>query len=149
MPSAEPRRPPTSWMPQGSPSTSPHRLASPEPASSVGMVPRCRKQATPEGRCATHTGSNSSTAATAPSKALKLDTNGTDTAEWTKSYQNAAGQAVETLYSDNAASTMSYAHGQLVRSVDREGVVTLCAYGALGQVEFRSEEHTSELQSLR
>ena len=71
-------------------------------------------------------------------KVITLDTNGTDTAEWTKSYQNAAGQAVETLYSDNAASTMSYANGQLVRSVDADGVVTLCAYGALGQVEFQA-----------
>ena len=65
---------------------------------------------------------------------IKLDANGNDTAEWTKTYLNFAGRHYKTLHSDGATSQSFYnLTGHLVKQTDPDGVTTLFAYDALGE----------------
>ena len=54
--------------------------------------------------------------------------------EWTKSYTDMGGRQVKTVYPDDAEETNHYNNiGQLIKSVDADGVVNLYAYDAAGQ----------------
>ena len=65
---------------------------------------------------------------------IKLDSDGNDTSEWTKTYRDFAGRHYKTVYSDGASSQSFYnLKGQLVKTVDPDGVTMLYAYDVLGQ----------------
>jgi RHS repeat-associated protein len=67
-------------------------------------------------------------------KEIKLNTNGTDTTEWTKTYTDAVGRAYKTVFADNAYAQSFYNNqGQLTNQVDPDNVSTLYAYNAKGE----------------
>src|SRR4030095_12124230 len=65
---------------------------------------------------------------------IKLDSTGSDTAEWVKTYRDMVGRNYKTVYADNA-SQVSYFNtkGQLTNQVDADGVSTLFAYNLQGE----------------
>jgi len=73
------------------------------------------------------------------SRQIKLDSNFTDTPEWTKSYTDMLGRNYKTVF---AAATTPYPYqqsfynnrGQLWKQRDPDGVVTLYAYDPLGEL---------------
>ena len=68
---------------------------------------------------------------------IPLLANGTDSAEWTKSYTDYLGRNYQTVTADNSTTTSYYnALGQLAKQVDPDGVTTLYAYNALGELEY-------------
>ncbi len=71
---------------------------------------------------------------------IKLNTNGTDTAEWTLSYTDMLGRVCKTVYAAASGSPTSQSHynnlGQLCKAVDPDGVVTLYAYNDKGEMEY-------------
>lgn len=70
-------------------------------------------------------------------KEIKLLTNGTDSAEWTKTFTDIAGRSFKTVYPDDAYTQSYYNNaGQLWKQRDADGVVTLYAYNGEGQVEY-------------
>jgi RHS repeat-associated protein len=69
-------------------------------------------------------------------KEIKLDASGSDTSEWAKTYRDMLGRSYKTLFSDGAARESFYnSKGQLVKEVDPDGVTTLFAYNATGDLE--------------
>lgn len=65
---------------------------------------------------------------------IKLNTNGADTSEWTKTYIDAVGRAYKTVFSGGATNQSFYNnHGQLTNQIDPDGVSTLYAYDAKGE----------------
>jgi len=63
------------------------------------------------------------------SKEIRLDANGNDTSEWTKTYTDALGRAYKTVYSDNASRQSIFNNkGQLTAQVDPDGVTVLYQY---------------------
>ena len=67
-------------------------------------------------------------------KTIPLNTDGTDSQEWTKTYTDMAGRACKTLYADNAASFAYYnQQGQAAETVDPDGITQLYLYNNLGQ----------------
>jgi len=70
-------------------------------------------------------------------KEIKLDTNGVETSEWTKTYHDLADRPVEVQYPDGAGAYQEFnAKGQLVRAVDPDGVTTLYSYNARAEVSY-------------
>ena len=72
-------------------------------------------------------------------KEIKLNSDGSDSSEWTKSYTDAAGRLYKTTYSGaGAASTQSYfnSKGQAYKEIDPDGVVTLRQHNARGELEY-------------
>jgi RHS repeat-associated protein len=70
-------------------------------------------------------------------KEIKLDNNGNDTTEWTKTLMDGAGRAYKVIYSDNAASQSFFnTSGQLVKQTDPDGVSTLFQYNGKGELEY-------------
>lgn len=70
-------------------------------------------------------------------KEIKLLTNGTDSAEWTKIFTDIAGRSFKTVYPDDAYTQSYYNNaGQLWKQRDADGVVTLYAYNGEGQQEY-------------
>ena len=70
-------------------------------------------------------------------KEIKLDANGDDTGEWTKTYQDMLGRGYKTVYPDGAFSQSWYnGLGQLWKSRDPDGVITLYQYNSKGELEY-------------
>ena len=70
-------------------------------------------------------------------KAIKLNADGTDTPEWTLTFQDMLGHHIKTVYPDNSTNYFYYnAKGQLWKQVDPDGVVRLHTYNSLGGQEF-------------
>jgi len=68
---------------------------------------------------------------------FKLDANGNDTSEWTKTYQDGVGHAYKALYSDNQYSQSTFNNqDQLSKEVDPDGVTTLYQYNPKGEREY-------------
>lgn len=74
-------------------------------------------------------------------KEIKLNLNGTDSSEWTKTYTDMAGRTYKTVF---AAAGTPYPYtqnfynnlGQLWKQQDADGVVTLFQYNAKGEQEY-------------
>jgi YD repeat-containing protein len=67
-------------------------------------------------------------------KEIKLDANGNDTSEWTKTYKDMLGRSYKSVFSDGATRESFYnTKGQLVKQIDPDGVITLYAYNAKGE----------------
>jgi RHS repeat-associated protein len=70
-------------------------------------------------------------------KEIRLNLNGTDTDEWTKSYTDTFGRTYKTVYaaaSSTPASTSFYNNlGQLWKQMDPDGLTTLFGYNAKGE----------------
>ena len=72
-----------------------------------------------------------------------------DASEWVKTITDGAGRSIMTVYADNTYSFNVYnSAGQLVRSVDPDGVNTLYAYNVLGEQEYTSRCATSDRLSI-
>lgn len=74
-------------------------------------------------------------------KEIKLNTTGTDTTEWTKSYTDMLGRSYKTEFAKASTphpyTLSSYNNaGQLASQVDPDGVVTLYGYNAKGELEY-------------
>jgi RHS repeat-associated protein len=78
-------------------------------------------------------------------KEIKLNANGSDSSEWTKTYTDQAGRTYKTMYSDSTPADLTdnpytkafYSlKGQLWKQRDADGVVTLYQYNAKGEVEY-------------
>jgi RHS repeat-associated protein len=78
-------------------------------------------------------------------KEIKLNTDGSDSSEWTRTYTDIAGRVYKTMYSDGTPSNLTdnpyekswYNNkGQLWKQRDADGVVTLFAYNAKGEREY-------------
>ena len=97
------------------------------------------------------------------SEEIKLNTDGTDSSEWTKTYTDALGRTYKTLYpdstpddlSDNPYSQSFYNNqGQLWKQVDPDGVTTFYTYTAKGEQEYtivalnNNTRQISDYQSL-
>ena len=71
---------------------------------------------------------------------IKLDTNGSDTSEWTETFSDGAGEAYRTAYASVSTSptALSYFnnYGQVWKQVDPDGVINLYAYNGRGQREY-------------
>jgi RHS repeat-associated protein len=69
-------------------------------------------------------------------KEIKLDANGADTAEWTKSYQDMLGRNYKTVAAGGPTNQSFFNNlGQLSKQVDPDGVTTLNQYNAKGELE--------------
>jgi len=74
---------------------------------------------------------------------IKLNTDGSDSSEWTKAYSDCLGRPDETLYSDSAYSQSLYnAQGQLLKAIDPDGVVTAYAYNGKGDMVYTTNDPT-------
>ena len=72
-----------------------------------------------------------------------------DASEWVKTITDGAGRSIMTVYADNTYAFNVYnSAGQLVRSVDPDGVNTLYAYNSLGEQEYTSRCATSDRLSI-
>ncbi len=72
-------------------------------------------------------------------KAIKLKGDGTDSDEWTTSYQDLLGRSIKTIYAGgtNPASYSYYnSKGQLWKEVDPDYAIRLYTYNALGEREY-------------
>ena len=68
---------------------------------------------------------------------IKLNTNGTPTGEWTKTYTDMVGRNYKTVYADGSVSQSFYNNqGQLAEQIDPDGVATLNQYNAKGQLAY-------------
>jgi RHS repeat-associated protein len=68
---------------------------------------------------------------------IKLSTTGSDTGEWTKTYNDMLGRGYKTVYADGASSQSLYNNkGQLCKQTDPDGVATLYQYNGKGEVEY-------------
>jgi len=70
-------------------------------------------------------------------KEIKLDANGSDTTEWTKTYADMLGRTYKTVYAAASGTPFAISYfntkGQLTNQVDPDGVSTLYAYNAKGE----------------
>lgn len=65
---------------------------------------------------------------------IKLDRNGSDTPEWSKTYFDLVGRPYKTVFPDSAAALTVYnLRGQVARQVDPDAVTTAFAYNELGE----------------
>jgi len=72
-------------------------------------------------------------------KTIKLNKDGTDSIEWSQSFQDAAGRTVTVVYPDGAnANWVFNSSGQLIRQVDPDGIMTLYSYDPQGRLEFQA-----------
>lgn len=73
-------------------------------------------------------------------KEIKLDANGNDTSEWTKTYQDGAGRRYKTVSAAASGNPFSISYyntkGQLTNQVDPDGVSTLYAYNPKGELAY-------------
>lgn len=71
-------------------------------------------------------------------KVTKLgDDNTTATGEWVKSYTDGQGRSVRTTYADGTQDRSYYsALGQLYKTIDRTGAITLYQYNSAGDLEY-------------
>lgn len=73
-------------------------------------------------------------------KEIKLDGNGDDTGEWTKTYTDMLGHEYKTVYASASGSPASRSYynnnGQLIRQVDPDGVAMLYQYNAKGEAAY-------------
>jgi len=71
---------------------------------------------------------------------IKLNPDGSDSSEWTKTYANMTGRTYKTISASATANPTSRSFyngvGQLVKQVDPDGVTTLYQYNAKGQAAF-------------
>ena len=68
---------------------------------------------------------------------IKLDADGNETPEWTKTYQDTLGRTVKLLYADGSCSLSFYnAQGQLWKQRDPDGVVTFHTYSKRGEQDY-------------
>jgi RHS repeat-associated protein len=74
-------------------------------------------------------------------KEIKLNADGSDSAEWTKTYTDMLGHAYKTVYPDGSASQSIYnSQGQLAEQIDPDGVTTLYQYNAKGQLAYTATD---------
>jgi hypothetical protein len=73
-------------------------------------------------------------------KEIKLNTNGTDTAEWTKTYSDGAGRPYKTVYAAAsgapASQTVYNDSNQAWKQADPDNVTTLRTYNSKGEQEY-------------
>jgi RHS repeat-associated protein len=78
-------------------------------------------------------------------KEIKLNTDGSDSGEWTRTYTDYAGRVYKTIYSDSTTGTLAdnaytkswfNSKGQLWKQRDADEVVNLYAYNAKGELEY-------------
>ena len=73
-------------------------------------------------------------------KEIKLNTDGSDSREWTKTYTDLAGRTYKTVYASATGSPISQSfynqQGQLSRQLDPDKVTTLYQYNVKGQAAF-------------
>jgi RHS repeat-associated protein len=70
-------------------------------------------------------------------KVTKLTAAGTTTGEWVKTYTDPMGRSVRTTYSDNTMEQSFYnSQGQLTKSIERTGRITLYQYNSTGDLEY-------------
>jgi RHS repeat-associated protein len=68
---------------------------------------------------------------------VKLNVDGSDSSEWTKTFTDNLGRAYKTMYSDGAYSKSWHnAKGQLWKEQGPDGVVTLYQYDAKGELQY-------------
>jgi RHS repeat-associated protein len=76
----------------------------------------------------------------AHTKEIKLNTDGSDTSEWTKTYTDMTGRAYKSISASATSHPTSRSFyngvGQLVEQVDPDGVTALYQYNAKGQVAY-------------
>jgi RHS repeat-associated protein len=69
-------------------------------------------------------------------QAIDLNSNGSPTGEWTKTYMDMLGRPYKVVHADNSYSLSVYNNkGQLVQQTDEDGDTTLYTYNAKGQLE--------------
>jgi RHS repeat-associated protein len=69
-------------------------------------------------------------------QAIDLNSNGSPTGEWTKTYTDMLGRPYKVVHADNSYSLSVYNNkGQLVQQTDEDGDTTLYTYNAKGQLE--------------
>ena len=69
-------------------------------------------------------------------QAIDLNSNGSPTGEWTKTYTDMLGRPHKIVHADNSYSLTVYNNkGQLVQQTDEDGDTTLYTYNAKGQLE--------------
>ncbi|HXC35673.1 MAG TPA: RHS repeat-associated core domain-containing protein, partial [Candidatus Acidoferrales bacterium] len=74
-------------------------------------------------------------------KEIKLNADGSDSSEWTKTYMDMLGRTYKTVYSDGSASQSVYNNqGQLAEQIDPDGVTTLYQYNAKGQLAYTAAD---------
>ena len=74
-------------------------------------------------------------------KEIKLDSNGSDTSEWTKTYRDMLGRSYKTVFSDsNYRQSFYNVKSQRIKEVDPDGVTALYQYNAKGQMEFTATD---------
>ena len=67
---------------------------------------------------------------------IKLNVDGSETSEWTKTYTDMAGRTHKTVYAGGSFGQSFYSSsGQLVKQVDPDGVTILFAYNDKGELE--------------
>ena len=68
---------------------------------------------------------------------IKLDRNGNDTPEWTKTYFDLLGRTYKTVFPDNAIALTAYnSRGQVSKQIDPDLVTTSFSYDALGDLAY-------------
>ncbi|MFT5854814.1 MAG: YD repeat-containing protein, partial [Verrucomicrobiales bacterium] len=74
-------------------------------------------------------------------KTVLLKKDGTDSAEWSKSYTDQAGRTPLAVTSSGATATSTYnAFGQMISQTDPDGVTALFAYDERGRLEITAED---------
>jgi RHS repeat-associated protein len=69
-------------------------------------------------------------------KEIKLNSDGTDTAEFKTDYFDMVGRAYKTIYADSSSSRSEFNNwAQLTKDVDPDGVTTLYQYNSKGELE--------------
>lgn len=71
-------------------------------------------------------------------KEIKLNSDESDSAEWTKTWRDGAGQQFRTTFADSTSQNSYFSGGKLVRQVDADGVTTLFQYDPWGNAEFQA-----------
>jgi RHS repeat-associated protein len=72
-------------------------------------------------------------------KTILLNTNGTDSQEWTKTYTDMAGRSYKTVFPDNAANITCFnQQGQVASVTDPDGITQLYQYNNLGQPAYNA-----------
>ncbi len=67
---------------------------------------------------------------------IDLNSNGSPTGEWTKTYTDMLGRSYKVVHADGSYSQSAYNNlGQLISQADEDGVTTLYTYNAKGQLE--------------
>ena len=70
-------------------------------------------------------------------KAIRLKKDGSDSAEWSKSYEDAVGNPVRTEFADGAYGIAEFDNrDRLTKAVDPDGVTSLTIYNIAGEVAF-------------